>query len=131
MSWRHRTAAVVLFVLTALPVGRILCAVDCGFASTPQATHHASGQSCEQPAPPSSGPKVEGDAPDRCGSHDGDLTQIAATRTERGDSASSSGVFIDAIATGPITPLARISPLDYTAPPGTAPPTTLPIVLRV
>ena len=131
VSWRHRIATVVLFVLAALPVGRTLCAVGCGVASAPPATHHGSGQSCERPAPPSSGPTVEGDAADRCGPHVGDLTQIAATRTERGDSANSIAVFIDAIATGLITHRARLSTLDYTAPPGTAPPTTLPIVLRV
>jgi hypothetical protein len=130
VSWRHRIATVVLFVLAALPVGRTLCAIDCS-ASTALATHHDSGQSCEQPAPASSGPQMDSDAPDRCGSHDGDLAQVAATRTERVDSANSIAVLVDAIGSGPVTSLDGLSPLDYTAPPGTAPPTTLPLVLRV
>jgi hypothetical protein len=73
---------------------------------------------------------MSGHSEDDC-SHDGAVRQAATTAAERADmTAKSAPVMIGA---AQIELALRVSQtyLDYRSPPGTAPPTTAPLVLRV
>jgi hypothetical protein len=132
VQWRHRIAVVLLTVLAGLPVSGIVCAMVCESASSAAATHHGSGQKCEDPAPPPRGPQISGYPEHDCNTHDGAIRQASTTAAERADvTTKSSPIIIGAVA---IESVALRNPqtfFDYSSPPGTAPPTTTPLVLRV
>ena len=133
VSWRHRIALVLLTVLAGLPVSGMLCAMVCESASSAVAAHHGSGsgQKCEEPAPPSTGPQVSSHSEHDCNTHDGAVRQ-AATAAERADmTAKSAPLMIGTVQIESVALRAYQTFLDYTSPPGTAPPTTTPLVLRV
>jgi hypothetical protein len=130
VSWRHRIALVLLTVLAGLPVSGTVCAMVCESASSAVATHHGSGQKCEEPASPSTGPQTSGHSEHDC-SYDGAVRQAATTAAERADmTAKSAPLMIGAVQ---IELALRVSQtfLGYSSPPDTAPPPTTPLVLRV
>jgi len=132
VSWRHRIAIVVLTVLAGLPVAGTACALACDSASSAVAAHHGSGQECEEPARPSTGTQISGASGHDCSTHDAGIRQVATTAAERADvTAKSVPSVISTVQTTFETLHAVRSIFDYTAPPGTAPPTTTPFVLRV
>lgn len=133
VAWRHRIALVLLLALTGLPVGGTLCAMACDSASTETASHHGNDPKCEEPATPSPGPQISGQSAHDCTTHDASMRQVATMAAQRADlSAKSAPSVIDSPSLGEFMVLheARDS-FDYTAPPGTAPPTAIPLVLRV
>lgn len=131
VQWRHRIAVVLLTVLAGLPVSGTVCAMVCESASSAAATHHGSGQKCEDPAPPSSGPQISGYPEHDCSTHDGAIRQ-ATTAAERADLTTKSAPII--IGAAAIVSVVLRNPqtfFDYSSPPGTPPSTTTPLVLRV
>lgn len=132
MQWRHRIAVVLLTVLAGLPIAGTACAMVCESASSAAAAHHGSKQKCEDPAPPSSGPQISGYPEHDCSTHDGAVRQVSTTAAERADvTTKSAPIVIAAVRTESV--VFRNSQIfsDYSSPPGTAPPTTTPPVLRV
>jgi hypothetical protein len=147
VNWRHRIAVVMLIVLAALPLAGTVCAMTCLSGSSAVAAHHQDGQDCESatPATPTASAPTsdESDASEcaakigalsayHCGTHDAALPQVAATDVKRADFA----VIAAPAASDPVDPLfgsftTSASLLQYTPPPGTAPPTATPLVLRV
>jgi hypothetical protein len=133
VAWRHRIALVLLTVLTGLPVSATVCAFICESASNAAATHHGSGQKCEDPAqPPSSGPQISGYPEHDCSTHDGNIRQATTTAAERADlTVKSAPLMIGAVQVESVSHRDSQQFLDYSSPPDTAPPTTTPVVLRV
>ena len=124
---------VVLAILTALPASRTLCAMLCDSSAKATASaHHGSGANCEEPSPPSTGTQIQDVSEHDCSTHDAAVPQATSTVAARAH-----GVTLLVLLTTPtdraITPaLIRVdSTFDYDAPPGTAPPITTPLVLRV
>ncbi len=133
VAWRHRIALVLLLALTGLPVGGTLCAVACDSVPTQTASHHSEGSKCEEPANPSTGPEISGRPAHDCSTHDASMPQIATTAPGRADlSAKSAPSVLGSAGLGEFVVLhdSRDS-FDYTASSGTAPPTAIPVVLRV
>jgi hypothetical protein len=133
VAWRHRIALALLLALTGLPVGGTLCGIACDSASTQTASHHDNDPKCEAPATPSPGPRISGQSAHDCSTHDASMRQVATMAAQRADlSAKSAPSVIGSPGLGKFLVLhgARDS-FDYTAPPGTAPPTAIPVVLRV
>ncbi len=132
VQWRHRIAVVLLTVLAGVPVSGTVCAMVCESTSSATATHHGSGQKCEAPAPPSSGPQITGFLEHDCSTHDGAIRQASTTAAERADvTTKSTPIIIGAVAIESVALRNPQSFFDYSSPPGTAPPTTTPLVLRV
>ena len=121
---------VVLAVLTALPVSGTVCAMLCDSAPTASA-HHGSGKKCEEPARPSSEVVIRGVSEHDCSTHDAVVRQTSTTAAER-----AAGVASPLLAVAAVHATVRALPaletaFAHSAPPGTAPPTTTPLVLRV
>ena len=133
VAWRHRIALVLLLALTGLPVGVTLCAMACDSSSTQTASHHGNDPECEEPATPSPGPQIIGQSAHDCSTHDASMRQVATMVAQRADlSAKSAPSVIDSPSLGEFMVLHEAkNSFDYTAPPGTAPPTAIPLVLRV
>ena len=100
VQWRHRIAVVPLAVLAGLPVSGAVCAMVCESASSAAATHHGSGQKCEDPAPPPSGPQISGSPEHDCSTHDGAIRQASTTAAERADVTTKSAPTIIGAAAG-------------------------------
>jgi hypothetical protein len=132
VAWRHRIALLLLLALTGLPIGGTLCATLCDSAST-QSTHHGKDPKCEEPAASSSGSQISGQSEHDCSTHDVAIRQVATTAAERADlSAKATPTDIDSTSLGELVPLQNGNDFfDYASPPGTAPPTARPVVLRV
>ena len=135
VSWRHRISLVLLIVLTALPVSGTICAMLCdSAAATRSAADHGSGKACVEQAPPSSGPQVRGASGHDCGDHDAAIRQTATATTTatRADSATAPSLLVAVPVHSTTGNLADPDSIfDYRAPPGSAPPTASPVVLRV
>ena len=132
VSWRHRIAVVLLTALAGLPVSGTVCAMVCESASSAVATHHGSGQKCEEPAHPSTGPQISGHSEHDCSTHDSVVRQATTTAAERADmTAKSAAPIIVAVQIESVAVRDSQTFLDHSSPPGTAPPTTTPLVLRV
>ena len=132
VAWRHRIALVLLLALTGLPVGGTLCAMACDSASTQTAAHHGKDPKCEEPASPSPGPQIGDQSAHDCSTHAA-IRQVATTAPERADlSAKSAPSIIGSPSIDDFVVLHEAKgAFDYTVPPGTAPPTARPLVLRV
>lgn len=132
VAWRHRIALVLLLAITGLPVGGTLCAMVCDSASTQTASHHGKDPKCEEPATPSSGPQISDPSAHDCSTHDA-MRQVAITTAERADLGAKSALsIIGSPRLGEFVVLHNAEDsLDDSAPPGIAPPTATPIVLRV
>lgn len=129
VSWKHRIAMLVLTVLTALPVSGTVCAMACESAAN-SASHHGSGKTCEEPPGPSTDVQLRGVNEHDCGTHDVAVRQ--ATAAERADLGAASAPLVVTVLHGATTPWPTIeSVFEHNAPPGTAPPTTTPLVLRI
>ncbi len=133
VAWRYRIALVLLLALTGIPVGGTLCAVACDSAPTQTASHHGKGSKCEEPATPSTGPEISGRSVHDCSTHDASMPQVATTAPGRADlSAKSAPSVIGSPGLGEFVVLhAARDSFDFTASSGTAPPTAIPVVLRV
>jgi hypothetical protein len=132
VGWKQRVSVVVLVAFAWLPVSGTLCAMMCDSAAAAASTHHGSHQNCEEATRPSTSPQIE-DAPDHdCGSHDAGIRQIASAASERVGLKPPAIVFALPAAHTSFSALPLNAPaIDDTSPPGTAPRTTIPLVLRV
>ena len=127
---RGSISIVVLAVLTALPVAETVCAMLCYWAPTAW-THDASGSECDEPARSSSEVQIQGRFEHRCSTHHAVIRPPSTTAAERVDGVGSPLVALAAVYP-PRKPLpASETAFAQSAPPGTAPPTTTPLVLRV
>ena len=135
VSWRHRISLVVLMVLTALPVSGTVCAMLCdSAAATTTAAHHVSGKPCdeEQATTPSSGPQMRGTVGHDCSDHDAAVREAATTTATRADSVSGPSLLVAVPVHDSVSDLTDSDTVfDYRTPPGSAPPTASPLVLRV
>ena len=131
VPWRHRIAVVLLTVLTGLPISATACALVCESATNTEAAHHGSGPECAE-SKPSSGPLISGQSEHDCSTHGGLLRPATTTPAERADlTAKSAPLVIGAAQVESVSLRDSHIFLDYSSPPGTAPPTTTPLVLRV
>ncbi len=136
MGLNQRTISiVVLAILTALPVSGTLCAMLCeSAASSRAAAHHGSGKPCddEQDTTPSSGAQVRGTAGHDCSDHDAAKREAATTTVARADSVPGPSLLVAETVHDSISNLTVSDAVfDYRTPPGTAPPTASPLVLRL
>jgi hypothetical protein len=130
VAWRHSIALVLLLALTGMPVGGMVCALICDSAQT--ASHHGTDQQCEEAARSASGPQISGVSGHDCSMHDASIRQVARIASERVDlSARSAPAVVATTEHEVVSRHDRQSAFDDIAPPGTAPPTTTPAVLRV
>lgn len=131
VSWRKRIAIAVVFVLAAIPAARTTCAIACSEESSPAVPHHAAGQSCEEMATGVAVSKIDNGVPADCGSHDAAREQVATTASGREGLNVASGAVSPEARRVLATTVVAIATSPYAAPPGTDPPTTIPLVLRV
>ena len=133
VSWTHRISLVLLTVLTALPVSGTVCAMLCdAAASTRSLSHHADGKSCDEEASPASGPQLRGSASHDCSDHDATVRGAATTRASRADNLPPASLIVAVPVHDTISNLADSRAMfDYRTAPGSTPPTTSPLVLRV
>jgi hypothetical protein len=129
--WRQRTAIAIVFVLAAIPVGRTMCAIACIQQSSAAVPHHAAGQSCEEMAPAAAVSSIDNGLAADCGSHDAVHEQVATTASGR-DGLNGASVVVSPDGRRELaTPAVATAISPYAAPPGTDPPTTIRLVLRV
>jgi YHS domain-containing protein len=132
VSWKRQVTIVVLVLFTLLPVSGTLCAMVCDAAAATASTHHGSGRTCEEAAPPSTGVQIEGVTDHDCVNHDAAVRRIASTAPKRVDLQAAAIVFALSAGHASFRSLPLNAPaFDDTSPPGTAPRTTTPLVLRV
>lgn len=130
VNWRQSVSALVLVILAALPVMSTVCAAVCDSPAKTVSAHHASGTNCEETPPSSDGPAIGSSAHD-CSVHSS-VPETAVTPVQRTDLNAAPGLLMAAVAGATFSLPASIgSPIDYRSPPGSAPPTTIPLVLRV
>lgn len=133
VSWRHRISFVVLIVLAALPVSSALCAMVCdASAKTMSGHHHGAGKASEETAPSSNQVQLRSMSEHDCSTHDAVIRQTATTAAERADATAGSAPLMVSVSHATVTvPVVASSTPEYNAPPGTTPPTSTPLVLRV
>lgn len=136
VSWKRPVSLVVLAILTALPVSGAVCAMLCESAASSTASvsehHHGSTNNVEEPAPPATSVQIQGVSDYDCSSHDAALRQASTTAAERADWGISSIPIATTTVLATFKALTDSGPhFEYSTPPGSAPPTTTPLVLRV
>jgi hypothetical protein len=131
--WRQRIAVLLLVALAALPVSGTVCALACESAAGAVVSHHSAGEACDEPAPPlQGGPQISGPPEHDCNTHDGLVRQPTLAPADRMNRTASSAPAVLAAVPFESGALPVSSPpLDHSSPPGTAPVTTTPLVLRV
>ena len=132
MSWNQRVSVVVLVLFTSLPVSGTLCAAMCESAAAAASAHHGSDKNCEEVARASTGAQIEGASDHGCSNHDAAIRQVASTIPERVELKTAAIVFAFSAGHTSFSSLPLSAPaIDDAGPPGTAPRTTTPVVLRV
>ena len=136
MSWKRPVSVVVLAILTALPVSGAMCAMLCESAASSTASasghHHGSTNNAEEPARPSTNVHIQCVSDHDCNSHDAALWQSSTAAAGRAEWSVASISLGTTSASATAKALTDSGPhFEYRAPPGTAPPTTTPLVLRV
>ena len=126
-------SAFVLVILTALPVSGSVCALLCDAPeSSATAGHHGSAKDCEEPAPSSTGVQIRGVSERDCRTHDTAIRQPSLTALEKANASVTSIPLLANLVTTRLTaPLKGGAHFQNSSPPGTAPPTTKPLVLRI
>ena len=132
VGWKQRVSVVVLVVFASLPVSGTLCAMICDSAAAAASTHHGSDKNCEEAAHPSTGAQIGGASNHDCSDHDAAIRQAASTAPERIELKAAGIVFALSAGHPSFNSLPLSAPaINDTSPPGTAPRTTTPLVLRV
>ena len=130
VGWKQRISVFVLVVFAAVPVSRAFCVLTCGSSAESSAHHGRGSQQCDEPAPSPAGVHIEGVSEHDCSAHGGTVSQVATT-AER-----ISVHVAPAVSAAPTRDTtfdsvpANAPAVEYTRPPGLAPP-TIPLVLRV
>ncbi len=132
VSSRQFVSAFVLVILTALPVSGSVCALLCDTAkSNATAGHHGSAKDCEEPAPSPAGVQIRGVSDHDCSTHDAVRQASLAAAEKANASVTSIPLLANLVTVGFTIPLNTGSYLQHSSPPGTAPPTTTPLVRRI
>lgn len=136
VSWKRPVSVVVLASLTALPVSGAVCAVLCKSATSRTAMasghHHGSSHNAEAAARPSVEAQISGVSGHDCSSYDAALLQASTAAADRAAWGVTSISLAATSVPATLNALTDSGPhFEYRAPPGTAPPTTTPFVLRV
>jgi hypothetical protein len=132
VSWRERIALFVLSIMVALPAAGAFCAMTCLSASHATASHHGAAQRCDDATVSSSSAQIGTRSEHDCRIHGGAVRSMATTPAARADVGLMAPPAInEAIPSAVASFVPLTPPLAYTPPPGTAPPTTTPLVLRV
>ena len=131
VSWRQRVSAVVIVLLAASPAASNVCATFCASPAKP-ASHHGSATGCEETRDAPGGPQLSAPSAHDCSTHLPSARQVATAAMARAD-VDHSPVLLERSAreTELTLSLHADSSADYRSPPGSAPPTTTPLVLRV
>lgn len=129
-------SVLALALLTGLPASATVCAMLCESAtmngSVASGHHHGSASHAQEPIRSTAEPKIHGVSGHDCSSHDAALGQASTTAAERADRGVTSIPLVTTTTPGTFKALTEPGPsFDYSAPPGTASPTTTPVVLRV
>ena len=133
VSSKRFVSAFVLVILTALPVSGGVCALLCDAAkSNATAGHHGSAKDCEEPAPSSTGVQIRGVSEHACSTHDTAIRKASLTAAEKANaSVTSIPLVANLVEVSFTSPLSAGSYFQYSSPPGTAPLTATPLVLRI
>ncbi len=135
VSWKQRIIGVVVVtVLTGLPLAGTVCALVCAApGETSTAQHHGAAEDCrERPASASSSGVQMAAVPHPCGDHNATGQSLATLTPVRAD--------VSLLMPPAVLAVSQISYPDvppfglesaYSPPPGIAPPTSTPVVLRV
>jgi hypothetical protein len=123
----------VLTVLTLLPVSRTLCAWACDSAAeTAASSHHHHGPAQDRDEAPGLSTGVRGIAEHDCTNHDAVVAQPATAVAERAQLVSpSASLAASAVPKTSRGSLITSALVQDGAPPGSAPPTTTPLALRI
>lgn len=132
MSWKQRVSVVVLVLFASLPVSGTLCGMMCDSAAAAASAHHGSDKNCEEVARASTGVQIESTSDHDCINDDAAIRQVASTVPERVELKAAAIVFALAAGHTSFRSLPLSAPaIDDASPPGCAPQTTTPLVLRV
>lgn len=132
MSWKQRVGVVALVLVTSLPASGTLCALMCDPAAAAASAHHGSDKNCGEVAHASASVQVEGASDHDCGNHDAPIRPVASPVSERVELKAAPMVFALSAGHSSFRSLPISAPsIDDASPPGTAPRTTTPVVLRV
>lgn len=136
VSWRRPVTILALALLTGPAVSGTMCAMLCESAASSPASvsghHHGSTGNADEPARPSTAVHIQSVSDHDCSSHDAALRRASTTVPERTDWGITSLPLATVPAPSTFNALTGAGPrFEYSTSPGTAPPTTTPLVLRV
>ena len=132
VSSRQLVSAVVLVVLTALSISGSVCALVCDAAKTnATAGHHGSAKGCEGPAPSSADVQIRGVSEHDCSAHETSIRQASLTATDKANASVTSIPLANPVTISFTAALNGRAHFQNSSPPGTAPPTATPLVLRI
>jgi hypothetical protein len=132
VSWRQRIAIVLLTILVGLPFSGTVCAMLCDSPPTAAAAaHHGAGKDCEESVPATTGLQVSGVLAHDCSTHDGGIQPIVTAAPERPNVKTISPPTPADVVRATLAAVPRPPSTFHRDRPGTAPPTTTPLVLRV
>jgi hypothetical protein len=132
VSSKQFLSALVLVILTALPVPGTVCALLCDTAeSATTARHHGPAKDCDEPAPSSTEATIRGISEHGCTAHDAGLRQASLAAAPKAGSSVTSVPLVANLVAVTFTDPPRGASLQYTSPPGTPPSSTAPLVLRI
>jgi hypothetical protein len=135
VSCRRLVGLIVLATLTALPVSGAVCAMLCDSAAssvTMASAHHHGASRHAARTHPFAEVQIQAVSEHDCSDHDGALRQASTSADDRANWSVTSVPLVSSYISATLNARAGSEPhLDYRVPPGTAPPTTTPLVLRV
>lgn len=132
VSSKQRIGAVVLAVLAALHVSGTFCAIVCDSSAPSVTTHHGTDTNCSEDAQPSSGVQIQAVPEHDCGNHEVAFSQAATAAVQRTTPHAASPQVLTPIGRAMFSsPPPGGAMFEYASPPGSAPPTTRPLILRV
>jgi len=130
VNWRQSASAVVLVVLAAVPVLSTLCSAGCDSPAEAVSAHHGSGANCAE-ASRSSGDPAIAPLPHDCAVHTA-AAEVATMPVQRSHLSAAPGPLAAAIVETTFNPVVSVvSAIHCASPPGSAPASTIPLVLRV
>ena len=135
MSWKRPVSICILAMMAALPVSGAVCTMLCDSPrsnSVLASGHHHGTKHAAAPASASNEAQIQGVSQHDCSNHDAAVRQVSTTAAERADWGTTVAPLLTTVVQETSETLTKLKPhFEYSAPPGTAPPTTTPLVLRV
>ena len=132
VSSKQRISAVVVTVLAALHLSGTFCAIVCDSSAPSVTTHHGTDRNCSEDARQSTGVQMQGVSEHDCGNHEVAFSQAATAAVQRTALHAASPHVLAPIGQAMLSsPPPSGAIFEYASPPGSSPPTTRPLVLRV